>query len=69
MQMNHDVIAGRWHQIKGDLKERWGRLTDDDLERTDGSFEYLVGLVQERYGMIREVAERQVRDFGRGLEH
>jgi len=67
--MNSDTIAGHWHQIKGDLKQRWARLTDDDLERTDGSFEYLVGLVQERYGMIREVAERQVRDFGRHLEH
>lgn len=69
MELNRDVFAGRWQQIKGDLKERWGRLTDDDLARGDGSFEYLVGLVQERYGMIREVAERQVRDFGRGLEH
>ncbi len=67
--MNRDYIAGRWHQIKGDVRARWARITDDDLQRTDGNFEYLVGLVQTRYGMIREVAERQVRDFGRRLEH
>jgi uncharacterized protein YjbJ (UPF0337 family) len=66
--MNRDVIAGKWHQIKGDLKSRWARLTDDDLERTEGNFEYLVGLVQERYGMVRDVAERQVREFGRKYE-
>lgn len=66
--MNRDVIAGKWHQIKGDLKTRWAKLTDDDLERTEGNFEYLVGLVQERYGMVREVAERQVREFGRTYE-
>jgi len=67
--MNRDVIAGFWHQIKGDVRGRWARITDNDLLRTDGDFEYLVGLVQTRYGMIREVAERQVRDFGRRLEH
>jgi uncharacterized protein YjbJ (UPF0337 family) len=66
--MNRDVIAGKWHQIRGDLKTRWAKLTDNDVERAEGSFEYLVGLVQERYGMVREVAERQVREFGRGYE-
>jgi uncharacterized protein YjbJ (UPF0337 family) len=66
--MNRDVIAGKWHQIKGDLKSRWAKLTDDDLERTEGNFEYVVGLVQERYGMVRDVAERQVREFGRKYE-
>lgn len=67
--MNRDLIAGQWHQIKGEVRNRWARITDDDLERAEGSFEYLVGLVQSRYGMIREVAERQVRDFGRRLDH
>jgi len=67
--MNRDVIAGHWHQIKGNVRGRRARITDDDLERAEGDFEYLVGLVQARYGMIREVAERQVRDFGRRLEH
>lgn len=66
--MNRDVFAGKWHQIKGDLKTRWAKLTDDDLERAEGNFEYLVGVVQERYGMVRDVAERQVRDFGRKYE-
>jgi len=67
--MNSDVIAGHWDQIKSDVRGRWARITDNDLERADGDFEYLVGLVQARYGMIREVAERQVREFGRRLEH
>jgi uncharacterized protein YjbJ (UPF0337 family) len=66
--MNRDVIAGKWRQIKGDVKSRWAKLTDDDLERAEGNFEYLVGLVQERYGMVRDVAERQVREFGRKYE-
>lgn len=67
--MNRDLIAGQWREIKGDVRNRWARITDDDLERADGNFDYLVGLVQTHYGMIREVAERQVRDFGRRLGH
>jgi uncharacterized protein YjbJ (UPF0337 family) len=67
--MNVDMIAGRWDEIRGDVRSRWARITDDDLARADGDFDYLVDLVQARYGMIREVAERQVRDFGRRLEH
>ena len=56
--MNEDILKGRWLQIKGDLKNWWGKLTDDDLEQIDGSYEKLVGKLQERYGHNRELAEK-----------
>jgi uncharacterized protein YjbJ (UPF0337 family) len=61
--MNADVIKGKWHQIKGEVKSRWGKLTDDDLDRVAGDSEKLIGTVQERYGYARDDAEREVKDF------
>jgi len=61
--MNQDVLKGKWHQLKGAAKAKWGKLTNDDLERIDGNSEELVGLVQERYGYAREKAEEDVRRF------
>lgn len=61
--MNADVVKGKWHQLKGDVKERWGRLTDDDLDRIEGDAEKLVGRVQERYGYERDRAKREVDEF------
>jgi uncharacterized protein YjbJ (UPF0337 family) len=61
--MNADVIKGNWHQLKGEIKSRWGELTDDDLDRVAGDSEKLIGRVQERYGYARHDAEREVRDF------
>jgi uncharacterized protein YjbJ (UPF0337 family) len=65
--MNKDRIQGQWKQLAGTLKEKWGRLTDDDLDVAEGNAEYLAGKLQERYGIAREEAERQVREFGRTL--
>ncbi|QRY79584.1 CsbD family protein [Pseudomonas sp. PDNC002] len=65
--MNTDVIKGKWKQLSGTLKEKWGKLTDDDLQAADGHAEYLVGKLQERYGWTREKAEEEVRDFSRHL--
>jgi len=65
--MNQDIIQGKWKQLKGSLKTRWGKLTDDDLDRLDGNQEYLAGKLQERYGLAREEAEKQVREFGKTL--
>ncbi|MDN6855988.1 CsbD family protein [Pseudomonas sp. CAN2814] len=65
--MNTDVIKGKWKQLSGTLKEKWGKLTDDDLQAADGHAEYLVGKLQERYGWTREKAEDEVRDFSRRL--
>ena len=61
--MNQDRIAGQWKQLKGKIKEKWGKLTDDDLTRADGDVEYLAGKVQERYGIARDEAEKQVKEF------
>jgi uncharacterized protein YjbJ (UPF0337 family) len=63
--MNRDILAGNWKQLKGKAKERWGKLTDDDLDRVEGKTEQLIGRVQERYGRSREEAEREVNDFCR----
>lgn len=61
--MNADTIKGQWKQLRGTLKSRWGKLTDDDLQTASGSTEYLAGKLQERYGIARDEAERQIRDF------
>lgn len=61
--MNWDVIQGKWKQLKGDTQSFWGRLTDDDVDRAAGDREKLVGIVQERYGLAKDDAERQVDEF------
>lgn len=61
--MNSDRIKGQWKQISGKLKARWGELTDDDLQVVEGDSRYLAGKLQERYGIARDEAERQVREF------
>lgn len=63
-----DILEGRWKQIKGDVRQKWGDLTDDDMEQVAGQRDKLVGRIQERYGRSREEAEREVDDFLRDLE-
>ena len=63
--MNWDTIAGNWKQLKGKAKTQWGELTDDDLDVAAGQRDVLVGKVQERYGIAKDEAEKQVDDFGR----
>lgn len=65
--MNQDMIQGKWKQLKGSLKAKWGKLTDDDVARTEGNHEYLAGRLQERYGWNREQADKEIRDFERTL--
>lgn len=65
--MNKDIIAGKWNQVKGQARTKWGDLTDDDLDVREGNAEYLAGKLQERYGWQRDRAEREVRDFERTL--
>ncbi|MCK9488602.1 MAG: CsbD family protein [Xanthomonadales bacterium] len=65
--MNEDRIKGKWKQLSGTMKEKWGKLTDDDLQVAEGNTEYLAGRVQERYGVAKDEAERQVREFERSL--
>ncbi|MNG15911.1 hypothetical protein D3C84_997710 [compost metagenome] len=65
--MNTDIIQGKWKQLNGRIKEKWGDLTDDDLDVAEGHSQYLVGKLQERYGWSRERAEQEVRDFSSRL--
>lgn len=63
--MNTDRLAGMWNQLKGNVKEQWGKLTDDDLTVIAGNRDKFVGKLQERYGIAKDQAER---DIDRWLE-
>jgi uncharacterized protein YjbJ (UPF0337 family) len=63
--MTWDEIAGRWKQFRGRVKERWGRLTDNDLEIIAGQRDQLVGTLQREYGYARSHAEAEVEAFCR----
>lgn len=63
--MNWDTVEGNWKQFKGKVKQQWGDLTDDDLTKIEGKRDQLVGRVQERYGVAKDEAERQVKDWER----
>jgi uncharacterized protein YjbJ (UPF0337 family) len=58
--MNWDQIQGKWKQLKGNARQKWAKLTDDDLEYIAGNREHFAGRLQERYGIAREEAERQL---------
>ena len=61
--MSWDILEGKWKQYSGKVKEKWGKLTDDDLENIRGKRDQLVGKVQERYGIAKLEAERQADEF------
>lgn len=61
--MAWDRIEGSWNQFRGKVREQWGKLTDDDLDVIGGRRDQLIGKIQEKYGIAREEADRQVRDF------
>jgi uncharacterized protein YjbJ (UPF0337 family) len=63
--MNSDTIAGNWKQLKGKVKEKWGKLTDDDLTTIEGKKDQLVGKLQERYGYVKEKAQKEADEFYR----
>jgi len=65
--MNHDIIKGKWSQLRGKLKEKWGKLTDDDVNQLAGHRDYLIGRLQERYGIAKDDADRQITEFERSL--
>jgi len=58
--MNRDTLQGQWMQVKGKVRQQWGKLTDDDLEKIQGNAEMLIGKVQEHYGKSREEAEKDL---------
>lgn len=65
--MNWDQIAGNWKQMNGKVREKWGKLTDDDLAVVEGKRDQLIGRIQERYGVAKEKAEEQVKAWESGL--
>jgi uncharacterized protein YjbJ (UPF0337 family) len=69
MTMNSDQMKGKWKQLKGVAKERWGKLTDDDLNIIDGQSDQLIGKIQERYGIAREAAQKQVEEWNSTAQH
>ncbi|MBV9404102.1 MAG: CsbD family protein [Acidobacteriaceae bacterium] len=63
--MNSDQIEGKWKQLKGSVKQRWGKLTDDDLTAISGKKDQLVGRLQERYGITKEQAQREAEEWAK----
>ncbi len=61
--MNEDIIKGKWKEIKGEVKQKWGKLTDDELIEVEGSEEKMVGLLQKKYGYAKDKAEEEYRGF------
>jgi uncharacterized protein YjbJ (UPF0337 family) len=61
--MNRDVIEGNWKQLKGKIRERWGKLTDDQLDMINGKRDQLAGKLQELYGETRDEIDKQIREF------
>ena len=57
--MNEDTLKGQWMQLKGKIREQWGKLTDDDVDQIQGRSEQLIGKLQNRYGIARDEAQRQ----------
>ena len=65
--MNWDQIAGSWKEMKGRAKEKWGELTNDDLDVIEGKRDQMVGLLQRKYGYAKEKAEQEIDSWTRGL--
>lgn len=61
--MNKDIFEGKWEQLKGAVREKWGDLTDDDVAQINGNREKLLGKIQEAYGRSREAAEQEVKEW------
>jgi uncharacterized protein YjbJ (UPF0337 family) len=66
--MNWETAKGDWKQFKGKVKEQWGKLTDDELDRVEGRRDQLAGAIQKRYGIAKEEAERQVKEFEKSCD-
>jgi uncharacterized protein YjbJ (UPF0337 family) len=62
--MNEDTIKGQWKQLSGTIKAKWGKLTDDDLQRAEGNREHLLGKLQEHYGLAKDKAEAHLKEIG-----
>ncbi len=63
--MNKDKAEGSWKELKGKIKQQWGKLTDDDLTVLEGASDELSGRIQKRYGIAKDEAQKQIEDFRR----
>lgn len=61
--MNKDIVKGKWKEIKGKLRQQWGKLTDDDIDQMRGSYEELEGTLQKKYGYRKEEIEKEIETF------
>jgi uncharacterized protein YjbJ (UPF0337 family) len=61
--MNREILRGKWNEMKGDLKSKWGNLTDDDFTRINGDRDKLIGILQQRYGRHKDEITREVDTF------
>jgi uncharacterized protein YjbJ (UPF0337 family) len=61
--MNIDILKGQWKEIKGEIKKKWGNLTDDEVTETEGREDKLVGLLQKKYGYARDKAQQEYDEF------
>jgi len=65
--MNWDIVKGKWKQATGSAKTQWGKLTDDELTQIEGNRDKLIGKVQEKYGLAKEEAEKQVDSWAKSI--
>lgn len=65
--MNNDIFKGKWKQFVGEAKVQWGKLTDDQLDQIEGNRDKLIGSIQENYGIAREEAEKQVKEWEKNM--
>ena len=63
MDATNDILLGKWHELKGHVREQWGKLTDDDLTQLSGKTEELSGVLQQRYGYDKAKAETEINDW------
>ncbi|HIC66031.1 MAG: CsbD family protein [Paracoccus sp. (in: a-proteobacteria)] len=63
--MNWDVVQGKWKQVKGSVQEKWGELTNDELDQIDGNKDRLAGKLQEKYGWSKDEADREIDNYFR----
>jgi uncharacterized protein YjbJ (UPF0337 family) len=68
LTMNPDQFEGKWKQLKGLVKQRWGKLTDDDITAMSGKKDELIGKLQERYGITKEQAQREADEWARAAQ-
>lgn len=61
--MNRDILEGKWKQLRGEIRETWGELTDDEIDQIAGKRDKLAGVLQEKYGWNRDEAERHIEEF------